>query len=305
VIGKSLKLTGFKEPLKIRAAEAKIAFPAKYDWDSFFRDAKHMNEMKAGERPDTIHFQNLPCQWFSEHPNDEKAKPSDKLFRRIWESFGEVRYIDIPSLDPYRSKMIPSLTGIKTFTFNNDQLFEAYVQFRDYMSFVKAMDALRGCMLLRQDESKYHVAVIKVSHINEKILRSLLTMSIRNVFVRKIEIHFLISHAENKTYKPSEDKVTSLLTTFFLLFNFVLNFFSQILILCRIGSKYFEGTNFEKKVYLIYSFFFIIQVDFDKTKHLSDESIRRRKIERERLMELEKPIIPVSKLKRYKKFRLW
>jgi len=54
-----MKVTGIKEPLKILASETKIQFPSKYDWDSFFRDARHMNEMKPGERPDTIHFQNL------------------------------------------------------------------------------------------------------------------------------------------------------------------------------------------------------------------------------------------------------
>ena len=33
------------------------------DWDSFFRENKEMNEMKAGERPDTIKIENLPCKW--------------------------------------------------------------------------------------------------------------------------------------------------------------------------------------------------------------------------------------------------
>ena len=34
------------------------------DWDEFFRDNVDMNEMKAGERPDTIHLENLPVKWF-------------------------------------------------------------------------------------------------------------------------------------------------------------------------------------------------------------------------------------------------
>ena len=34
------------------------------DWDEFFRDNPDMNEMKAGERPDTIHLENLPVKWF-------------------------------------------------------------------------------------------------------------------------------------------------------------------------------------------------------------------------------------------------
>jgi len=36
----------------------------RYDWDSFFIENKEMNEMKPGERPDTIHVQNLPTKWF-------------------------------------------------------------------------------------------------------------------------------------------------------------------------------------------------------------------------------------------------
>ena len=33
------------------------------DWDSFFRENKEMNEMKAGERPDTVKLENMPCKW--------------------------------------------------------------------------------------------------------------------------------------------------------------------------------------------------------------------------------------------------
>ena len=52
-----IKLSGLSDLLKIRAIEAKIPFPSRHEWDSYFRDAKHMNEMKPGERPDTIYLQ--------------------------------------------------------------------------------------------------------------------------------------------------------------------------------------------------------------------------------------------------------
>lgn len=173
LLGKTMKVTGFKEPLKIRAAESKLSFPSKYDWDSFFRDSKNMNEMKPGERPDTIHFQNLPCKWFSEDlkSNDEKDKPlpSEKLFKRICSVFGEVKVVDIPVCDPYRSQISTGVRGISTFTFSNDNTFEAYVQYKDYMSFVKAMDALRGCSLFYQESpvGKYFVANVKVISLIE------------------------------------------------------------------------------------------------------------------------------------------
>lgn len=60
----SLKVVGFFEPLKVRAAEAKSDFPTRHDWDEFFRSAEDMNELKAGERPDTIYLAKVPTNWF-------------------------------------------------------------------------------------------------------------------------------------------------------------------------------------------------------------------------------------------------
>ena len=45
--GRPIRLTGFSESVKIRASEAKDDFPTRHDWDSFFRDARNMDEMKA------------------------------------------------------------------------------------------------------------------------------------------------------------------------------------------------------------------------------------------------------------------
>jgi arginine/serine-rich splicing factor 17 len=63
--GFALKVIGFFESLKVRASEAKCDFPTRHDWDAFFRDkVNKMNELLAGERPDTIHLGRLPCIWF-------------------------------------------------------------------------------------------------------------------------------------------------------------------------------------------------------------------------------------------------
>ena len=59
------RLNGFQEPVKMRAHETKIRYPSRHDWDTFFQEKDNMNEMKAGERPDTVHISMLPCQWFS------------------------------------------------------------------------------------------------------------------------------------------------------------------------------------------------------------------------------------------------
>lgn len=60
----SIKMIGFFQTFKVRAAEAKSEFPNKHDWESYFRDARNVDETKPGERPDTLYFDRLPCKWF-------------------------------------------------------------------------------------------------------------------------------------------------------------------------------------------------------------------------------------------------
>lgn len=160
--GKSMKLQGFPEVLKVRAAEAKLNFPTRHDWDSFFRDATNMNESNPGERPDTIHVENLPCKWFA--IDSEPDKPSELILQTAFASFvGEVRRVDIPMLDSYRHEDQITCGNFKTFTFSNSLTFDAYVQFMEYIGFVKAMDALKGMKLMRKmKEGKAYTAEIKV-----------------------------------------------------------------------------------------------------------------------------------------------
>jgi len=124
--GISLRISGFSESFRVRCAESKDDFPTRHDWDSYFRDARNMDEMKAGERPDTIHISHLPMRWFcprhSEH--EENVKPSENIFKRIFEKFGRVRMVDIPICDPYRKSMQADINGMRTFSFEQDVLFE-------------------------------------------------------------------------------------------------------------------------------------------------------------------------------------
>ena len=160
---KTMKLSGFPDVLKIRAAEAKILFPTRHDWDSYFRDAKNMNEMKPGERPDTINFKDLPTRWFANRKDKIKDKPSEYIVKKVFETFGEVRAIDIPMLDPYRKENTTASGTIQTFTYGQDLTFEAFVQYTEYIGFVKAMNALRGMKLLyKGEDGKTQAASIKV-----------------------------------------------------------------------------------------------------------------------------------------------
>lgn len=166
--GKTIKLSGFSDILKVRAAEYKIDFPTRHDWDSFFRDAKDMNETLPGERPDTIHLEGLPCKWFAAKDSGSE-KPSEEVLIKVFSKFGEIRNVDIPMLDPYREEM----TGrnFHTFSFGGHLNFEAYVQYREYAGFIKAMNALRGMKLMyKGDDGKAVACNIKVSFDSTKHL---------------------------------------------------------------------------------------------------------------------------------------
>ncbi|XP_065272808.1 A-kinase anchor protein 17A [Emys orbicularis] len=166
--GKTIKLSGFSDILKVRAAEYKIDFPTRHDWDSFFRDAKDMNESLPGERPDTIHLEGLPCKWFALKDSGSE-KPSEEVLIKVFKKFGEIRNVDIPMLDPYREEM----TGrnFHTFSFGGHLNFEAYVQYHEYAGFIKAMNALRGMKLMyKGDDGKAVACNVKVSFDSTKHL---------------------------------------------------------------------------------------------------------------------------------------
>lgn len=128
--GNTIRLPGYSEVARIRASEAKDNFPKRHDWDSYFRDARNMDEKKPGERPDTIHISNLPIRWFCPRHMEQEpnVKPSESIFKRIFEKFGSVRTVDIPICDPYRKDMKSHMTGMKTFSFDQDLYFEGYAR---------------------------------------------------------------------------------------------------------------------------------------------------------------------------------
>ncbi|XP_055923978.1 A-kinase anchor protein 17A isoform X2 [Eupeodes corollae] len=170
--GMSFKVSGFTEHFKVRTKEAKDEFPNRHDWDIFFRDAHYMDEMKAGERPDTIHFANLPIRWFCPRhmENDENVKPSESIFKRIFEKFGPVRAVDIPVCDVFRQKMSSDVNGIHVHNFEQDLLFEGYVQFEEYIGFVRAMDEFRGMKLVRKFVDKTQAINLIVNFDKKKHL---------------------------------------------------------------------------------------------------------------------------------------
>ena len=82
----------------VRAAEAKVNFPTRHDWDSWFRDAKNMNEMKPGERPDTVHFKDLPSRWFANKKDKDKDSPSKFLVECVISTLERGYQYALPSI---------------------------------------------------------------------------------------------------------------------------------------------------------------------------------------------------------------
>lgn len=156
------RLNGFHEPVMIRAHKSKIRYPSRHDWDTFFQESENMSEMKAGERPDTVHISMLPCQWFSTSPlnGNHKVKPSETIIREVFGVFGPLRAVDIPMLDPYRSNMV-SFTN-HTFPFEQDGLFDVYIQYQEYTGFAKCMAAFKGMKLLLKKSDLCQTALIQV-----------------------------------------------------------------------------------------------------------------------------------------------
>ncbi|GJQ82030.1 hypothetical protein Trydic_g6906 [Trypoxylus dichotomus] len=201
---KLIKLKDFHDLFKVRASEAKLDFPNKHVWDSFFRDAKDMNELKPGERPDTMHISNLPIRWFIPHHllGEEDPRPSEKILYRIFEKFGRIRHVDIPICDPYRSKMKSQISGLQTFSFDDKDFFEGYVQFKDYLGFARAMDAFRGMKLLRKDAdfNEMYMVNIKVDFDRTK------HMSEASIKRREIVRERLIRKQKEKEEKEQLEK---------------------------------------------------------------------------------------------------
>ena len=63
--------------------------------------------------------------------------------------------------------MKSSISGIQTFSFGQDLVFEAYIQYKEYIGFVKAMNSLKCMKLLHKDrhEERSWAANIKVCPI--------------------------------------------------------------------------------------------------------------------------------------------
>jgi arginine/serine-rich splicing factor 17 len=92
--------------------------------------------------------------------DDKENKPSIEILQQVFSTFGEIRCSDIPYLDPFRTSN--GTTGVP-----QETTFDAYIQYSEYIGFVKAMDACRNMKLMLIDETNTaYIASIKV-RLNE------------------------------------------------------------------------------------------------------------------------------------------
>ncbi|XP_045461477.1 A-kinase anchor protein 17A-like isoform X1 [Harmonia axyridis] len=210
---KTIKLKNFSELMRVKAAIAKSDFPSRQAWDSFFNEAKDMDEFKPGQRPDTVHISNLPTKWFVPYHllDEEDLLPSEKLFYKIFEKFGPIRCIDIPLCDPYRNKMKDHISGIKNSSWDDKCFFEGYVQYKDYMGFSKCMDYLRDMKLIHKEEEEVFTVNIKVDfdrskHLSEASIRRREIVRDRLVKKQREKEEREMNEVEEKKRKEEEEK---------------------------------------------------------------------------------------------------
>ncbi|XP_045642745.1 A-kinase anchor protein 17B-like [Ursus americanus] len=170
--GKIIKLNGLKTDLKV------VATDAQGEWERFPREKEASGSDGAEEQdqdksPDSIYFEGLPCKWFAPKGSSGE-KPCEEILRVVFESFGKIKNVDIPMLDPYREVMTGGNFGGFSFGL---QTFEAFIQYQESTDFEKAMESLRGMkLMLKGDDGKALACNIKVmfdttKHFSEGAIR--------------------------------------------------------------------------------------------------------------------------------------
>ncbi|KFO19701.1 A-kinase anchor protein 17B isoform X2 [Fukomys damarensis] len=170
--GKIIKLNGLKTDLKV------VATDAQGEWEHFPKEKEASlsdgaEEQDYDKSPDSIYFEGLPCKWFAPKGSSGE-KPCEEILRVVFESFGKIKNVDIPMLDPYREVMTGGSFG--SFSFGL-QTFEAFIQYQESTDFIKAMESLRGMkLMLKGDDGKALACNIKVmfdttKHFSEGAIR--------------------------------------------------------------------------------------------------------------------------------------
>lgn len=150
--GKSMKLSGFSELLKLKAKQMVPPQPTKAEWEDYFqsRGVSSFDDGRPGERADTLKISGLPVKWFTSRTSG--GRPCPKVLAQAFQKFGAVSQVGI--YDPTAAAAL----GRKEEKFSSfgpgsrQFYFEAYVQYEKYAGFNNAMGGLKGMSLLRLEE---------------------------------------------------------------------------------------------------------------------------------------------------------
>ena len=164
--GKSMKLSGFSELLRVRANQLQAPYPTRAEWEEFFetRGTSVFEEGRPGERPDTIRVKGLPVKWFVSKGSE--GRPCVKVLSQAFQKFGLVRQVGL--LDATAGIVLERREGESFACFGpgtgtRTYHFEAYVQYEKYTGFINAINSLKGMVILRLEEGgKEAVARISV-----------------------------------------------------------------------------------------------------------------------------------------------
>ena len=160
--GKSMKLSGFTELMKVKAKRSEPPYPTKREWEDYFveRGVSTFDEGKPGEKPDTIRIMGLPVKWFTSKHSEEK--PCPRVLTQAFQKFGKVRQVGI--YDPSSSsQQHGSFSAFGPGAGVRFLHFEAYIQYEKYSAFCNALNSLKYMKILRlEDGGRESVANIKV-----------------------------------------------------------------------------------------------------------------------------------------------
>ena len=162
--GKSMKLSGFSELLKLKAKQLLSPQPTKAEWEEYFqaKGTPSFEEGRPGERPDTVRIQGLPVKWFVSKTSG--GRPCPKVLAQAFQKFGTVSQVGI--YDPTAAAALGRRESDSFSSFGPGTrlfYFEAYIQYEKYPGFTNAMNALKGMSVLRlEDGGKEAVARVTV-----------------------------------------------------------------------------------------------------------------------------------------------
>ncbi|CAH8469905.1 unnamed protein product [Heterobilharzia americana] len=306
-----IKLSGFPQNLRVRASEAPYDCPRRHDWEAFFRDAQNMDETKSGERPDTLVLTGLPVRWFASASHNrpcfsvnsgytnssylsllvDEEKPNPSILKEAFEVFGKIREIDIPLLDPAQN-----LDCLDEYIKNSDAVENSHTT-------TTTTTTLLSKTVNKSDESPFYnesnysneyvggfgkICPDTIGILNPSSQLNVNTLC-TDTGITSSSLYNLSKLKKSNGLLTSSTSNTSNPLTFMAYIQYMdYTGFSRAMDILR-GQKLVyaptyrnQSTSSDQNEKLYYAA--EIKIDFDRTKHLSPDSIQARQMKRKQLL---------------------